>query len=94
MPFHTLRSLVAPWPSPESPNSCTSDDRGYESSVDEPKETEQNPIVLSTSRSRVAYSSYQVREMENVFTENQYPDVDDREDLARVTGLTEHQVKV
>ena len=51
-------------------------------------------IVLSTSRSRVAYSSYQVREMENVFSENQYPDVYDREELARVTGLSEHQVKV
>ncbi|XP_012582518.1 PREDICTED: homeobox protein ESX1 [Condylura cristata] len=84
--------------------SISSDDenhggRGYQEPQEEQEEpapaaAEEPPMPARKRRCRTTFSDVQVRELENLFRRNQYPDVLAREEIAARLNLNEARVQV
>lgn len=53
-----------------------------------------SPGALDGRRNRTAFSTTQLEALETAFRQNTYPDTEQREEVARLTGLSEDKIMV
>ena len=56
--------------------------------------TSHSSLLSNNRRSRTTYSPWQLHQLETSFTDNPYPDIGQREDLANHLGLSESRIQV